>query len=69
MICLIEYFNYILKNFGQIFNQVCLDVLELNGIKEENYIVIDCRYSELEFIKQGTYQFIDMLNKIQNGNN
>lgn len=22
-----------------------------NGIKEENYIVIDCRYSELEFIK------------------
>ena len=23
-----------------------------NGIKEENYIVIDCRYSELEFIKQ-----------------
>lgn len=30
--------NYILKNFGQIFNQVCLDVLELNGIKEENEI-------------------------------
>lgn len=23
-----------------------------NGIKEENYIIIDCRYSELEFIKQ-----------------
>lgn len=23
-----------------------------NGIKEENYIVVDCRYSKLEFIKQ-----------------
>lgn len=23
-----------------------------NGIKEENYIIIDCRYSELDFIKQ-----------------
>ena len=30
--------NYILNNFGPIFNQVCLDVLELNGIKDEKEI-------------------------------
>ena len=28
------------------------DLALKNGVKEENYIVIDCRYSELEFIKQ-----------------
>lgn len=30
--------NYILNNFGPIFNQVCLDVLELNGINDEKDI-------------------------------
>lgn len=30
--------NYILSNFGPIFNQVCLDVFELNEIKNENEI-------------------------------
>jgi hypothetical protein len=33
-----------------------------NGIKEENYIVIDCRYSELEFIKQNILK--SRLNKL-----
>ena len=27
--------NYIINNFGLIFNQVCLDVFELNGINDE----------------------------------
>lgn len=30
--------NYILKNFGGMFDQVCLDVLESNGINEEKWI-------------------------------
>jgi hypothetical protein len=30
--------SYILKNFGGMFNQVCLDVLESNGITEESDI-------------------------------
>jgi hypothetical protein len=30
--------NYILNNFGPVFDQICLDVLELNGIKDENEI-------------------------------
>lgn len=34
----------------------------LNGIKEENYIVINCKYSELDFIKQNILN--DKLNEV-----
>ena len=30
--------NYILKNFGGMFDQICLDVLESNGIIDEKNI-------------------------------
>lgn len=37
--CIINFVkNYILNNYNIIFNQVCLDVLELNGIKDEEQI-------------------------------
>ena len=38
-----------------------------NGIKPENYIVIDCRYSELEFIKNNILH--SRLNEIFDLNN
>lgn len=39
-----------------------------NGIKEENYIVIDCRYSNFEFIKQNILNNKKIINKFDLSN-
>jgi hypothetical protein len=54
--------NYILRNFGIIFNQVCLDILELNGIKEPTDIkkIVGLYY---DYTKQTT-KFMLSLNDI-----
>lgn len=42
--------NY--KEEVKINDRIKKELALVNGIKEENYIVIDCRYSDLEYIKQ-----------------
>lgn len=48
---------YIEKSKGiQVNDRIKKELALANGIKGENYIVIDCRYSSLEFIKQNVLE-------------
>jgi len=60
--------NYILNNFNDIFNQISLDVIELNDIKDEDEIkkIISLYY---DYTKQNTklmLSLFDIENRIKN---